>query len=108
MRKTNSRRPTRRRRALLGHGIERLESRELLAISVVSSPFDPWGTGNAESLANPGAVSADGRYVVFESAASDLIAADGNSLRDVFLRDLQTGVTSRASARIGGALRITS
>lgn len=56
------------------------------------------GTGNAESLANSGAVSAHGRYVGFESAASDLIAADGNGLRDS-----QSGVTSRVSTGLASA-----
>src|SRR5205823_2188415 len=33
------------------------------------------------------AISADGRYVTFESAASNLVKNDTNGSRDVFLRD---------------------
>ncbi len=32
-------------------------------------------------------ISANGRFVVFESAATNLVAGDGNGLNDVFLRD---------------------
>lgn len=50
-------------------------------------------------------ISADGRYVVFESDASDLVPNDTNTQRDIFLRDLQTGTTTLVSlnnARTGG------
>ncbi len=36
-------------------------------------------------------LSADGRFVVFQSLASDLVATDTNGTGDVFVRDLQTG-----------------
>jgi Tol biopolymer transport system component len=38
-------------------------------------------------------ISADGRYVVFTSAANDLVPADTNGFSDVYLRDLQAGTT---------------
>ncbi|MBN8488373.1 MAG: PD40 domain-containing protein [Burkholderiales bacterium] len=41
-----------------------------------------------------GAVSGDGRTVVFESGASDLVAGDTNGKSDIFLRDLRTGTTT--------------
>jgi uncharacterized delta-60 repeat protein len=41
--------------------------------------------------------SADGRYVVFESAASNLVANDTNGSFDVFVKDLQTGAIQRVS-----------
>jgi hypothetical protein len=43
-------------------------------------------------------MSADGRYVVFESAAENLTADDGNGFRDIFLRDLVTDETTRITA----------
>jgi Tol biopolymer transport system component len=46
-------------------------------------------------------ISADGRYVVFESAASNLVAGDANGAPDVFVRDLQTGTTKLVSAARG-------
>ncbi|MHB8793781.1 MAG: hypothetical protein ACYC6O_10670, partial [Thermoleophilia bacterium] len=39
-------------------------------------------------------ISADGRYVVFRSAASNLVAADTNGKWDVFVKDTQTGATT--------------
>ena len=48
-------------------------------------------------------ISANGRYVVFESYASNLIPNDTNGVKDVFLRDLVTNVTKRLSQGINGA-----
>jgi Tol biopolymer transport system component len=44
------------------------------------------------------AFSADGRYVVFSSLASNLAPNDTNGTRDVFRHDRQTGATVRISA----------
>jgi extracellular elastinolytic metalloproteinase len=43
------------------------------------------------------AISADGRFVAFESAATNLVAGDNNRAVDVFVRDRQTGTTERVS-----------
>ena len=43
------------------------------------------------------AISADGRYVAFQSLASNLVRGDTNRLSDVFVRDLATGRTTRVS-----------
>ncbi|MEW2114178.1 hypothetical protein AB0945_03115 [Streptomyces sp. NPDC005474] len=45
---------------------------------------------------NP-SISADGRYVTFESVATNLVPGDTNRYRDIFLHDLQTGETTRVS-----------
>jgi Tol biopolymer transport system component len=42
-------------------------------------------------------LSADGRFVLFESAATNLVPADTNARRDVFVRDTQAGTTTRIS-----------
>ena len=44
------------------------------------------------------AISADGRIIVFDSPADDLIATDRNGGTDVFVRDLHTLTTSLVSA----------
>jgi Tol biopolymer transport system component len=56
------------------------------------------GTQGNKGSFRPG-ISADGRFVVFESAASNLLAggADSNNVKDVFLRDRQTNETKRIS-----------
>ena len=43
------------------------------------------------------AISADGRYVVFSSSATNLAAGDTNNVADIFWHDRQTGVTERVS-----------
>lgn len=46
--------------------------------------------------------SADGRYIVFTSNASTLGPADTNGVKDVYLRDQQTGTTQRISVDSDG------
>jgi Tol biopolymer transport system component len=48
-------------------------------------------------------ISADGRYVAFESQASNLVAGDTNATEDVFVHDRQTGTTTRVSVSSAGA-----
>ena len=47
-------------------------------------------------------ISGDGRFVVFYSAASDLVAGDTNGKVDVFLRDRGLRATERISVATGG------
>lgn len=50
------------------------------------------------------AISADGRYVVFQSLATNLVSDDTTGgLWDVFIRDLVNNTTTRASISTGGA-----
>jgi Tol biopolymer transport system component len=57
---------------------------------------DPWGGSTA------GGISANGRYVVFQSDASNLVAGDTNGSPDVFLHDRTTGATTRVSVNSSG------
>ena len=58
--------------------------------------------GNGASWAfNPGGVSADGRYVVYQSQATNLTAND--SVGGIFVRDTQAGTTTLASIDESGA-----
>lgn len=61
----------------------------------------PAGLSSAFFAQAPG-VSDDGRFVIFKSNASDLVAAGGNEQSQVFLRDRQLGLTRRLSES-GGA-----
>ncbi|EIM25913.1 PD40 domain-containing protein [Microvirga lotononidis] len=47
--------------------------------------------------------SPDGRYLVFESASSNLVEGDTNSSYDIFLKDLVTGAITRLSTSAAGA-----
>jgi len=48
------------------------------------------------------AVSADGRWIAFDSRATNLVSGDTNLARDVFLRDLASGTTTRVSVSSTG------
>jgi len=56
--------------------------------------------GNEDSF--NGALSADGRYVVFDSEATNLVSRDRNGEPDVFVHDRQTGATTRVSVSSTG------
>jgi hypothetical protein len=47
-------------------------------------------------------ISTDGRYVVFESDAGNLVAGDSNGATDVFVKDLQSGAIQRVSTDAAG------
>ena len=64
------------------------------AISRISNARDG-SLANGES-SRP-AISADGRYVVFASNASNLVPGDTNQAQDIFLFDRVTGLTERIS-----------
>ncbi len=70
-------------RDLVGGGVER--------VSVDSSGTE--GDDDSEYAS----MSADGRYVAFESAATNLVPGDTNGKRDIFLHDRVTSITTRVS-----------
>ncbi len=57
---------------------------------------DPNGVEGNEASYEP-AISSDGRYVAFESGASNLVADDTNGYDDIFVRDTVDNLTSRVS-----------
>jgi Calx-beta domain/WD40-like Beta Propeller Repeat len=67
----------------------------LISVNLAST-----GGGNGDSQ-NP-AISADGRYVAFESRANNLVAIDSNTFTDVFVHDTQTGITTLVSVNSAG------
>jgi Ca2+-binding RTX toxin-like protein len=65
----------------------------------VNSAGDP---GNRDSRNPP--ISADGRFVAFNSDASNLVLGDTNSKGDIFVRDTLTNTTTRVSVDSAGIL----
>src|SRR6266568_1762809 len=61
------------------------------------------GTAGANGVSGSAYLSTSGRYVAFESFATDLVSTpDNNGKSDIFLRDLQTGATTLVSVnRLG-------
>ena len=60
------------------------------------------GGGEADGASFTPAISADGRYVAFASAASTLVAGDSNGTEDVFVSDRLTRSTERVSVSSAG------
>lgn len=67
---------------------------ELLSVSIAGVP------GNGASW--EGAISDDGRFVVFESDATNFVPGDTNGARDIYLRDRKYSTTVRVSVGDGG------
>ena len=59
--------------------------------------------GNDASFAP--ALSGDGRYVMFESNASNLVPGDTNNLADIFVRDNRTHAVERVNVDSSGAIQ---
>jgi Tol biopolymer transport system component len=78
--------------------------RDLVAETTTLVSVNSTGTSSRIGRSFHPIMSADGRFVVFESDAPDLVANDTNGeyTKDVFVRDLQTGTTSLVSADITG------
>lgn len=66
-------------------------------VSVDSAGIEANGSNYTASL------STDGRFVVFQSMATNLVAGDTNGYLDVFLHDRTTGITERVSVDSAGA-----
>jgi Tol biopolymer transport system component len=69
------------------------------------------GIGGAESngASQAPAISPDGRFVAFESTATNLVAGDTNNRADIYVYDRTAGTTRRVSINtnpaLGGGLR---
>ncbi|NOX91553.1 MAG: hypothetical protein GXP18_03620 [Gammaproteobacteria bacterium] len=59
--------------------------------------------GNSISSYRAAVISANGRYVVFHSAASNLVPNDSNGVPDLFVRDLVNGITERVNLSYDGS-----
>src|SRR4051812_42387554 len=73
-----------------GSGISTCAGGRTERVSVSSSGRQ--GNGNS-GFYTPPALSADGRFVAFGSAATNLVKGDTNRTNDVFVRDRETGRT---------------
>ncbi|OUC15970.1 MAG: hypothetical protein B0A82_04245 [Alkalinema sp. CACIAM 70d] len=78
-----------------------LETNETILISV-GIDDSPANGGSSIGVSRNGAISSDGRYVVFQSLASNLVPNDNNNAADVFVRDVIAGTTERISVNSSG------
>jgi flagellin-like hook-associated protein FlgL len=72
-------------------------------LSGVTTRVSTDSSGNqANSTTWVSAISAEGRFVAFDSLASNLVAGDTNGVRDTFIKDTVSGVTTRISVDSSG------
>ncbi|MBC8404492.1 MAG: PD40 domain-containing protein [Planctomycetes bacterium] len=60
-----------------------------------------FGTQGNHDSTSP-AISADGRFITFQSKASNLVAVDSNNRDDIFVHDMKTGLTENVSVSSAG------
>src|SRR5881396_495531 len=78
-----------------------LRNRTNNTTTLVSVNLTGAGGGNGHSVSP--VISADGRFIAFESEAANLVPNDTNGVSDVFVRDLQNGTTTLVSVNGSGA-----
>lgn len=63
-----------------------------------------FGTGSGNGRSGTSGISADGRYVLIASTATDLVATPtlGGDISNVFVRDLQTNTTTLVTVNVDG------
>ena len=76
--------------------------RDIGAATVVTRVSVGAANLQADGLSLNPSISADGRYIVFESDATNLVVGDTNNKRDIFLYDFQTAATTRVSVTAEG------
>ena len=88
----------------LTYATSRTPPRDLLPISVAGTDLLSRIADRSANIfsANSPAISADGRYVAFESSANTLVQSDTNDITDIFVYDRQVGQTSRVSITSAG------
>jgi Tol biopolymer transport system component len=76
--------------------------RDLLLGNTALASVNRDGATSGNALSRASTLSADGRYVAFESWATDLVENDINQRPDIFVRDLVQEVTSMVSVNREG------
>ncbi|HUR26866.1 MAG TPA: calcium-binding protein [Planctomycetota bacterium] len=84
-----------------GNGVQDIFVRDLASGSTTRVSVGSAGN-EADRISNTAALSGDGRFVVFESDATNLVAGDANGRTDVFVHDRTSGATTRLSVDSAG------
>ena len=75
---------------------------------LVSQPTGTGGGTDNNGNAHSPVISADGRYVAFNSGADNLSQTDNDAVQNVFVRDTLTNVTSLVSQPTGGGANLNN
>lgn len=73
------------------------------AVAVTSRISVATDGGQSDKKSENSVLSADGRYIAFDSDATNLVPGDTNDTSDVFVRDRLTGTTTRVSVASDGS-----
>ncbi|MEG4579135.1 calcium-binding protein [Microcoleus sp. MON1_C5] len=76
--------------------------RDILTNTTIGVSVDSTGNPGNNFFSGRPSISADGRFVAFESVASNLVPGDTNGYIHVFVRDLSTNTTTRISVDSAG------
>ncbi len=82
--------------------LRRVYRQDRLTGEVVLVSASAQGTAG-NGLSDSNSMTPDGRSVVFDSTASNLVAGDTNGVEDIFVKDLLTGTLERVSVSSEGA-----
>src|SRR4029077_9332598 len=80
------------------NGVKDVFVRDLVNNTTTLVSVNSSGTGPGNDMSQYPVISDDGRYVAFESNASNLGPVDSNNTVDVYVRDLVAGTTRVVSA----------
>ena len=78
-----------------------VQTQTTMLVSVNAAGTDSGNDRSSGPALRP-VLSADGRFVVFESLANDLGPTDTNTFPDIYVRDLQAGTTALVSTNAAG------
>lgn len=84
------------------NGFNDVFRKDLATNQTVRCSTDSSGTEATGGDSLYASISADGRYVFFESDAKNLVGSDTNGMTDIFRKDVVTGETIRCSTRSDG------
>ena len=76
--------------------------RDTVANTTTRVSVDSSGVQGNDYSGGTSSISADGRYVAFESSASNLVSGDTNGTNDIFVRDTVANTTTRVSVDSNG------
>jgi Tol biopolymer transport system component len=82
-----------------GRGVIVVRDRKLRTSKRIGRPLNREPVSGFTSL---GAISANGRFVTFNSSLSNLVVGDTNNTHDVFVHDRKLGITERVSVSSTG------
>lgn len=80
-----------------------IRNRRLMSADTRLVSLNTTGAAGGNGNSSDAQISGDGKYVVFESLATNLVSNDNNSIKDIFVRNLLSSMTARLNIRFDGS-----